>query len=157
MNIRNYRSEDCQMILKLFYDTVHSVNSKDYNERQIEAWAPKDLDLAKWDSRLSNNYSVSVVVEKDNIIVGFGALDNTGYFDLLYTHKDFQGIGVATLITDHIEDYAYDNDIQIITAAASVTAKPFFEKRGYVILTAQTVDTRGQQLTNFKMQKMLNK
>ena len=155
MNIRNYRSEDCKMILKLFYDTVHSVNSKDYNELQIEAWAPKDLDLAKWDSRLSNTYSV--VVEKDNVIVGVGNINNTGYFDLLYTHKDFQGIGVATLIADKIEDYVYCNGIQMIRTDASITAKPFFEKRSYIVQKAQTVETRGQLFINFKMQKMLCK
>lgn len=31
MNIRNFKDEDIESVLKLFYDTVHSVNSKDYN------------------------------------------------------------------------------------------------------------------------------
>ncbi len=35
MNIRRYLSKDCKEIIKLFYDTVHSVNSKDYNEKGI--------------------------------------------------------------------------------------------------------------------------
>ena len=32
MNIREYRPEDCEMIANLFYETIHSVNSKDYTE-----------------------------------------------------------------------------------------------------------------------------
>ena len=96
-------------------------------------------------------------MEKDNVIVGFGVVDNTGYFDLLYTHKDFQGIGVATLIADKIEDYVYCNGIQMIRTDASITAKPFFEKRSYIVQKAQTVETRGQLFINFKMQKMLCK
>ena len=27
-------------------------------------------------------------IEKNNIIVGFGDIDDTGYFDHLFTHKD---------------------------------------------------------------------
>lgn len=154
MKLREYKSEDCEEIAKLFYETVHSVNSIDYTEIQISAWAPKDVDLFKWDNKLSNNYSV--VAEKDNIIVGFGDVDSAGYFDHLYVHKDYQRIGVATLIADEIERYSRKNGIKIITTDASITAKPFFEKRKYVVQKAQTVETRGQILNNFKMQKILN-
>ncbi len=153
MNIREYRPEDCEMIANLFYETIHSVNSKDYTEIQLNAWASRDFDLVKWNNRLSNNYSV--IVEKNNIIIGFGDVDCKGYFDHLFTHKDYQGIGVATLISDRIENYTYQNGIHIITTDASITAKPFFEKRGYIIQKNQIVEKRGQLLKNFKMQKLL--
>lgn len=154
MRIRNYRSEDCEMIAKLFYETVHSINLKDYTKAQLNAWAVSDFDLVRWDSKLSNHYSV--VVEKDNRIIGFGDVDCNGYFDHLFTHKDYQGMGVATLIADEIEDYTYQNGIYVITTDASITAKPFFEKRGYTVQKDQTVEIRGQLLNNFKMQKSLN-
>ena len=41
MNTRMYRPEDCKEIIELFYNTVHSVNAKDYNEAQLDAWASK--------------------------------------------------------------------------------------------------------------------
>lgn len=40
MIVRKYRSEDLSEILKLFYDTVHSVCKADYIPAQIDAWAP---------------------------------------------------------------------------------------------------------------------
>lgn len=85
MNIREYRPEDCEMIANLFYETIHSVNSKDYTEIQLNAWASRDFDLVKWNNRLSNNYSV--IVEKNNIIIGFGDVDCKGYFDHLLLIK----------------------------------------------------------------------
>jgi len=148
MNIREYRPEDCEMIANLFYETINSVNSKDYTEIQLNAWASRDFDLVKWNNRLSNNYSV--IVEKNNIIIGFGDVDCKGYFDHLFTHKDYQGIGVATLISDRIENYTYQNGIHIITTDASITAKPFFEKRGYIVQKNQIVEKRGQLLKNLK-------
>ncbi len=40
MKIR-YNSPDCLKINELFYNTVHSVNAKDYNIAQLNAWAPE--------------------------------------------------------------------------------------------------------------------
>ena len=101
--------------------------------------------------KIINNYSV--IAEKEDIIIGFGIADDTGYFDLLYVHKDYQRIGIATLVAKDIEDYLLDKGAQIILTDASITAKPFFEKRGYVVQKEQGVECRGQYLTNFKMIK----
>lgn len=153
MKLREYIPEDCKEIVMLFYNTVHSINIKDYTELQTEAWASKNTDLERWNTKLSTNYTV--VVEKDSRIVGFGDIDSKGYFDHLFTHKDYQGQGIATLIAQEIESYSKRKRFQFITTDASITAKPFFEKRGYVIQKAQTVEIRGQQLNNFKMKKQL--
>ena len=39
-----------------------------------------------------------------------------------------------------------------ITTHASITAKPFFEKRGYKVIKEQHVDRQGVLLTNFIME-----
>ena len=39
MIIRRYKNADCDMVAKLFYETVHSVNAKDYTEEQLSVWA----------------------------------------------------------------------------------------------------------------------
>lgn len=151
MIIRQYKTEDCPEIIQLFYDTVHTVNVKDYNSDQLDAWASKDADIGKWDRSLSANYTI--VVESDSIIIGFGDLNNTGYFDHLFVHKGFQGQGIATLILNEIERYARKNNILIITTEASITAKPFFIKHGYRVIKQQTVERKGQMLINFLMRK----
>lgn len=152
MNLREYHSEDCAEIMQLFYDTIHSVNAADYNQNQLDAWAPKEIDLAYWDNRLLHDHAV--VAEMDGVIVGIGTLKSAGYFDLLYVHKDYQRFGVATLIADEIERYFRDEGITTVTTDSSITAKPFFENRGYAVLKKQSVETRGQFLINFKMQKV---
>ena len=40
MMLRPYRKEDCEQTARLFYETVHAVNAKDYAPRQLAAWAP---------------------------------------------------------------------------------------------------------------------
>ena len=153
--LREYTSKDCVEIMQLFYDTIHSVNAVDYNESQLNAWAPKEIDssLTYWDNRFLQDSTV--VAEKDGVIIGVGTLKFPDYFDMLYVHKECQRVGVATLIADKIEKIFRDNNIAIITTDASITAKPFFVKRGYVVLKEQSVEIRGQHLINYKMQKML--
>ena len=153
INTRIYRSEDCKEIIELFYNTVHSVNTKDYNQGQLDVWAPKDIDISQWDKSLSEHYSV--VIEEDKVIIGFGDLDTKGYLDRLFIHKDYQGVGIATMIINEIEKYAKENKIEIITTHSSITAKPFFEKQGYKVVKEQLVERKGQYLTNFIMEKSL--
>ena len=48
MTIREYRSSDLREIVELFYDTVHTVNARDYTPEQLNAWADGRVDLAEW-------------------------------------------------------------------------------------------------------------
>lgn len=153
MNIRMYKSEDCREIVELFYNTVHSINSRDYSLEQLDVWAPKEIDIALWDKSLSQHYSI--VAEENGVIIGFGDLDAIGYLDRLYVHKDYQGIGVATTISNELENYAQENHISIVTTNASITAKPFFKKLGYEVVKEQFIERNGQFLKNFIMKKVL--
>jgi len=154
MNVRVYHPNDCQEIIELFYNTVHAINATDYAEIQLNAWAP-DIDTIKQEINLNNRFmrDYTVVVEKDGIIVGFGNRDGKGYFDCLYVHKDHQRMGIATLIANEIEQDTSRKGIPMITTDASITAKPFFEKRGYLVKKKQNVEIRGQVLANYKMEK----
>ena len=35
MVIREYKPADCRALAELFYETVHSVNARDYTEEQL--------------------------------------------------------------------------------------------------------------------------
>ncbi|MCL2343809.1 MAG: GNAT family N-acetyltransferase, partial [Firmicutes bacterium] len=146
MTLRPYRPSDYAEVTRLFYDTIHSVNAADYPEIQLNAWAPKDVMLTKWRDPLPTNHYV--VAEEDGVITGFGNADNSGYFGCLYVHKDYQRLGVATLIADDLENYIRLQGLQVATTDASITARPFFERRGYCVLKEQQVECRGQVLTN---------
>ena len=147
MFIRKYESTDCKEMAELFFNTVHSVNVKDYTKQQLDAWASGQVDLEKWDQSFQEHFSI-VAVEND-IIVGFGDIDKTGYLDRLYVHKNYQGKGIATAICDKLESKVKEN----IITHASITAKPFFEKRGYKVVKEQQVERNGIFLKNYIMEK----
>lgn len=145
---RRYGTLNCKYLSELFYNTVHSINAKDYTEEQLNVWATGSVDLEKWNQSLLSHFSVVAV--EDEIIVGFGDIDTTGYLDRLFVHKDYQYQGIATAICDKLECIF---DVDKITTHASITAKPFFEKRGYKVIKKQNVEKNGVLLQNFVMEK----
>lgn len=147
MELRSYQQADCKELTELFYNTVHTVNAKDYTEEQLNVWATGQVDLEKWNLSLQEHYSIVAV--KNDVIVGFGDIDKTGYLDRLFVHADCQGKGIATAICDQLEQFAEGN----ITTHASITARPFFEKRGYKVVKEQQVEKNGIFLTNYVMVK----
>lgn len=147
MQLRPYRTQDCPALAGLFYDTVHTVNARDYTPPQLDAWADGHVDLAAWDRSLSEHHSLVAVL--DGVIVGFGDMASDGYLDRLYVHKDYQGRGIATALCDALEQAAPGP----YTTHASITARPFFEHRGYRVVREQQVERKGILLTNFVMQK----
>lgn len=148
MKLRTYRSEDCGELAQLFYETVHTVNAKDYNQEQRNAWAAGDVDLNAWNASFLAHHTV--VAETGGKIVGFGDMTPSGYLDRLFVHKDFQRRGVATAICDALEG---SSPAPEFTTHASITARPFFEKRGYAVVKQQQVELRGVWLANFVMRK----
>lgn len=130
-------------------NTVDIVNAKDYTGEQLNVWATGQVDLEKWNLSLQEHYSI-VAVENE-VIVGFGDIKQTGYLDRLFVHADYQGKGIATAICDQLEQSVEGN----ITTHASITARPFFEKRGYKVVKEQQVERKGIFLTNYVMTKEL--
>ena len=108
LTIRPYRPEDCRALTQLFYETVHTVNARDYTPAQLDAWADGRPDLAAWDRSLRAHYTL-VAVENGEP-VGFGDIDAAAkYLDRLYVHREFQGQGIANALCRELEK----NDAEI--------------------------------------------
>lgn len=150
MEIRRYEPEDLDPMVRLFYDTVHAINIRDYTEAQVRAWAPGSVDRKAWDASFRRH--LTYVATENGRIAGFGDMDETGYLDRLYVHKDFQGRGIATAICDRLEN---ETEAARIEVHASITAKPFFEKRGYRTVSENAVERADVVLTNYTMKKEL--
>ncbi|KAA0955421.1 GNAT family N-acetyltransferase [Sporosarcina sp. ANT_H38] len=154
MNITQFNKKDTEEIVHLFYDTVHTINAKDYSKEQLDAWvhsADLDSKIESWSKSLNEN--VTYVAKINNKIVGFGDLTNDGVLDRLYVHKNYQRKGIASALLQKLELEALKLHKQGILTYASVTAKPFFESHGYTLISTNHVERKGITLTNFVMKK----
>lgn len=138
MELRRYRPADCPALAALFYDTVHTVCRRSYTAAQCAAWDR------------SFRVHVTWVAQADGQIVGFGDIDPTGYLDRLYVHRDFQRQGIASALCDALEAAV---PARPVVTHASLTARPFFEARGYRVVRRQEVMRAGVLLANFVMEK----
>ena len=152
LKLKTYEEADLIEIGQLFYETVHTVNAKDYPKEALDAWASGRIDEVRWHQSLLSHYSI--VAKLNGKIVGFGDIEDN-YLDRLYVHKDYQNQGVGRAIVERLEDYARQEKKTTITTYASLTARPFFEKRGYQILEEQQVQRNGIFLRRFLMVKEL--
>lgn len=151
MFIRSYKPSDCKSMAELFHDTIQVVTVSDYTAEQRSIWASGMNDLEKWNTSFLKNRAI--VALDNGCITGFGDINDTGYLDMLYVHKDYQRQGIATAICDKLETGVKGS---LITTHASITARPFFEKRGYRVEKEQQVERQGILLTNFVMVKVIN-
>ena len=154
MKVRRYRQGEERALWLLLYETVHKVNSKDYSQSQIEAWAPSNWNLSEWENRL--NKTNPFVVEENGRAIGFAELEEDGHIDCFYCAHDRQGMGVGSLLLEAIELEASKRGTNRLFAEVSITAKGFFEKNGFSVEKEQVVALRGERFINYMMSKHIS-
>lgn len=151
--ITSLNIEDCMRAAQLFYETVHSINVRDYTPEQIDAWAPNSTQhQTSIAEKLTSQTTIGV--KECGILIGFGSLENST-IDMLYVHKDRQNQRIAQCILAELEQIAKDQGATSLATYASITALPFFKKAGYKVERENIVCRNGIKLTNFYMTKAL--
>ena len=153
MRVRSYRPEDAEQIMRLFHDTVHAVNARDYTPAQLEAWAPEEVDRGRWLRRLGEH--ITLVAEDAGSIVGFCEFEPSGHIDCFYAHAAHIGRGVGALMMQSILDLAAEYRVERLFAEVSITALPFFTRQGFRVVREQEVEVRGVRMTNYVMERRL--
>ena len=159
--LRPYIPNDTKAIIALFKETVHSVGARYYTPEQVAVWAPiKEqtpeeiaAELTRWQAKLESY--ITYVVECEDKLVGFIDMSKEGYLDHMYVHKDYQASGASVLLINAIEKSARELGLNKITTHASKAAVLVAKRRGFVVLTEQTVVLNGVELTNYVMEKTL--
>ena len=150
--IRAALQSDAVELKNLFQNTVLAINRRDYSQAEVEDWASCGDDLSNIENMIKTHYFI-VAVNQQSEIVGFSSITSQGYLHSMFVHKDFQGEGIATMLLNEIEQYAITNGIMRITSEVSLTARPFFEKKGYIVEEEQKRKANQLSLTNFWMAK----
>ena len=151
---RQATASDFPELTKLYKSTILSVNRKDYSAEEVEDWASCGDDITNWQELSAEQYYI-VAENKNREIVGFASINDAGYMHTMFVHKDFQHQGIAALLYQTLEKYARKKGVDRITSEVSITARPFFEKQGFVVDEEQKRKANRLRLTNYKMSKNL--
>ena len=146
--------KDIPEMQELFRSTVLNVNIRHYTQEEVEDWASCGDSVEHLKELLSHNHFIGAFDEAGRM-VGFSSMNKDGYLHSMFVHKDWQGKGVATQLLSEVERIAKQLEVAEITSEVSLTARPFFEKKGYEIVKIQKYRANKLELTNFVMRKLL--
>jgi putative acetyltransferase len=153
LQIRTYCEGDAGLLRDLFFNTVRLVNAADYQPQQLSAWAPESYDVVAWNEKMAANKPF--IAELNGIIVAYADLQTSGLIDHFFCHHAYQGLGIGKALMEHVLTVGQNNGLSRIYSAVSITAKPFYQGFGFVVVKQQSVEIRGQYLTNYLMEKYL--
>jgi putative acetyltransferase len=144
---------DVPFLAEIFRASIEELSADDYSEAQREAWASAADDEEEFGARLAGELTLVATIGGDAI--GFAALADNTRLDMLYVHPVAAGQGAATMLCDALERLAVARGANELTVEASDTASGFFERRGYVPKTRNTVSLAGEWIANTTMVKPL--
>ncbi|MFI7483955.1 GNAT family N-acetyltransferase [Kocuria sp. M1R5S2] len=151
--VRAWDDDDARATLEVFRRAVHGTARHDYTPEQLAAWAPGDMPLADWAGR--RREAATVVAELAGRVVGFGDLDPAGHVGMLYVDPSAARTGVASALLEHLVAQAHRRGLAELSTHASITALPFFERHGFVVVEERRPVRRGVAMTNFAMRRQL--
>lgn len=153
ISIRLSKPGDLWEIQRMLVETISTICKNDYSPEQIEVWTSSVKNTQRWTGKLTSQYFL--VAELDNKIVGVASLENNSYLDFLYVHKDYQRQGIADRLYSEIEREAIKRKATSIRSDVSKTARPFFEKKGFITTETQTIKILEVEIVNYKMTKTI--
>ena len=153
IKLENINFEDLDEVKELFFQNEKNVCSNDYSEAQRKVWSASIENKQRWLEAVNEQYFI--IAKLETVIVGFGSLKEDNYIDFLYVHKDYQRHGIGTLIFEKLETQAKHKNQKLLFSEVSITAKPFFENKGFKIIKKQLILRQQIELINYKMGKQL--
>lgn len=153
VEVRPYRLADAGDTLAIFIAAVTETAAADYSPEQVQAWARPDMrELTLWHAARNARSSYVATVAGDP--AGFSDMDPQGYIDMMFVAPRYQRLGVARHLLAHVEALARAERLTGLTANVSITARPFFERCGFVVEAEQHPVIDGVQFTNYAMKKL---
>lgn len=152
MIIRLVKDKDYDAIANLHKDTIQHINSIDYPEDVISVWVERTSPSRYRNSAKKVKRWVAI---EDKKIVGFCDHDFKCDIGGLYVHKDFQGKGAGKKLLETAELSMKKLGCKKITITATLTAKTFYENRGYKVIKKNLHQIEDKKIDVFKMTKKI--
>ena len=144
---------DVPDLAEIFRASIEELTADDYTQAQQAAWASTADDEEEFGRKLAR--ALTLVVTYGGAAVGFASLAENKKIDMLYVHPAAAGQGAGALLADAREKMAAGRGSTELTVDARDSARGFFEKRGFVPRTRNTVTLGDEWLANTTMSKTL--
>lgn len=129
VQIREGVPEDQDAITEVHVASVQGVKESAYDDEELEVW---ESGAATTSYSIDDPETVFLVAEHDGEIVGFAqASIDEAELDKLYVDPAYQHRGVATSLSEELDQRLWSHGVGSVSVEASVNAVPFYERVGY--------------------------
>jgi GNAT superfamily N-acetyltransferase len=129
VDIRRATAGDAEAVYEIVLRALRETNARDYPAPVINRLV---LTLPEGvASKLEEWHAYVAVV--DGRIVGTGSLSGKTV-RAVFVHPDYQGRGIGTKLMDAVENAANAQSESILGVQSSITAQPFYAKRGFKVV-----------------------
>ncbi|KAA6438912.1 GNAT family N-acetyltransferase [Dyadobacter flavalbus] len=153
ITLRQAKRIDLECLQTIYKETIDHTCINDYDPDQRDAWKQGTENLERWTTAIYTQYFI--IAEVNGEPAGFGSLMDSHYIDFMYTGKNYLRQGIARTIYNRLEEKATEMGTKVLTADVSKTARPFFERQGFVLLAENRNFIDGLLIINFRMHKEL--
>lgn len=153
MHLQQPTLQQAPQIQELCVQTILHSCQGDYNPQQLQVWSQAVDQLSKWQQLLQEQYFL--VAQKGAKVVGFASLKDNGYINYLYVHHQHLRQGIAQQLFQALLEQAQTAGATQLSTHASKTARPFFEQKGFEVVTVCHPVLQGIELENYEMKKKL--
>jgi putative acetyltransferase len=151
--LRPFLPADAPLLAEILRASIAELTSDDYNGAQQAAWMAVADDEAAFAARLGGELTLIAII--DGAPVGFASLKGTDVIDMLYVHPAVVRQGIGAQLCDALEKLAAARGATKLMADASDSAIGFFEHRGFLPQSRNTVRRNDEWLANTTVQKPL--
>ncbi len=157
--IRHATKDDAVTLLKIHYDSVHTLGASDYAPDILKYWSTP-IDQCRIKRFLETFESEThLVAEYNNEIVGFSAIAlNKKEIQACYISPHATRKGIGKKLIKELENIAQKHNINALELNSSLTAKQFYLQCNYKIIEQKKYTLHsGIKMDCIRMQKTLNK
>ena len=144
---------DVPILAEIFRASIEELSDDDHTPAQQAAWASAADDEEEFAARISGELTLVATLSGDP--VGFACLADNSRIDMLYVHPAAAGQGTGAMLCDALETLAAARGTKELSVDASDSARGFFERRGFVAKTRNSVSVGDEWLANTTMVKSL--
>ena len=136
-------------LFEIFTTAITEICSKDYSPEQIRAWISGEYNHEQWGKKLENIQPY--IATLGNKVVGYADIQSDGYIDHFFVHGSYQSKGIGSALMKTL--LSSNPQVGRAYAHVSITARPFFEKKGFRLVKENIVTKQAVSLHNYTMER----
>ena len=153
MNLRRIHAKDQIDILKIYFNSINSIDERIYSKKQKLAWSSQSWSNLEFRKTLLNGKGW--IIEINHIKIGFAIRCPEDKLSLLYCMGNQQRNGYGTILLRKIEEDAISEKIDLLKTDASLISYKLFLKNDWKIILKEKININKQVFYRYKMEKDL--